>query len=79
MAKRYKPGQFCSLGGTLYRIKKRPTMVTPCFACGYKCCGGVGERYKRQYKPNYDQLFRDCATKLPGSCYPVEIKPKRQG
>lgn len=68
MSTKYKPGQFCSLAGELYRVKKRPTTVTTCWACGYKCCGGVN-----------NQLFRDCAAKLPGSCYPAEVKPKRQG
>ena len=68
MAKKYKPGQFCSLGGTLYRVKKRPAMIASCWACGYKCGGGLN-----------DQLSRDCEAKLPGPCYPVEIKPKRQG
>lgn len=66
MAKKYKPGQFCSLGGKLYRVKKRATFGSTCAACGYKCVGN-------------HQLFRHCATKLPGCCYPVEIKPKRQG
>ena len=68
MAKRYKPGQFCSLGGKLYRVKKRAVFGSTCAACGYKCVGS-----------DHDSLFSDCATKLPHFCYPVEIKPKRQG
>ena len=63
MAKRYKPGQFCSLGGKLYRVKKRATFGSTCAACGYKCVGN-------------EQLFRGCAAKLPGCCYPVEVEPK---
>ena len=68
MAKRYKPGQFCSLGGKLYRVKRRAIVGSACAECGYKCFGN-----------DRDTLFSDCAIKLPSSCYPVEIKPKRQG
>lgn len=67
--KRYKPGQFVSLGGKLYRVKRaksKPLMVFACAACNHKCIGN-------------DKLYTDCIEKLPGRYYPVEVKPKRQG
>ena len=67
MVKKYKPGQFCSLGGALYRVKRVVSgklMFFTCAACKYKCYGN-------------DQLFRDCVEKLPPSCYPTKVKPKK--
>ena len=63
MTKRYKPGQFVSMGGKLCRVKR-------CiFACS--CC--------EMYEDCEEELSTECLHKLGNLNHPEPIKPKRQG
>lgn len=68
MVKKYKPGQFISLGGKLYRVSK-PCTTGVCRTCPihtFSC-----------------PIAKECVIKLPvnykGGSYPIPLKPKRQG
>ena len=66
MAKRYKPGQFVSIGGKLCRVK---CCISPWYTCSMcEISDDCGEK-----------LSTECRHKLGNFNYPEPIKPKRQG
>lgn len=86
MTKSYKPGQFISLGGKLYRVSREKSL--PCILCPL-----CPKKLALQWMPNPNGYYPDpnecklrveCGTKLPlhtgtlGS-HPIPLKPKRQG
>lgn len=78
--KKYKPGQFISLGGKIYRVSKL------CYPVCYRCpiCPRKNTSYGQIILPNECEVKVECGIKLPivkgitGS-YPIPLKPKRQG
>lgn len=81
MAKQYKPGQFISLGGTLYRVSKLRSPA--CHSCP------ICPRFKNTHcgqlmLPNLCEVRIECGKKLPivkdmAASHPIPLKPKRQG
>lgn len=82
MAKEYKPGQFVSLGGKIYRVSKLCSPV--CYRC--PICPREDTAYGQLILPDACEVKIECAVKLPArkgksrtASYPIPLKPKHQG